>query len=61
MSDRIGKTETVVVRGREFRGIVYHVRANGWACIETEGHVHIASGPAPRVVHEAPERRLVRS
>jgi len=49
-SERIGTVETVVVDGREFTGTVYHVRRNGWACIETLGHVHHASGPAPREV-----------
>jgi hypothetical protein len=53
MSDheRIGKIETVVVNGRTFTGCVYHIRANGWACIETHDHVHCASGPAPRAAH----------
>jgi hypothetical protein len=46
--ERIGRVETVVVDGRAFTGVVYHVRTNGWACIETLGHVHYASGPAPR-------------
>ena len=46
--ERIGKTETVVVNHREFSGHVYHVRLNGWACVESHDGRHVASGPPPR-------------
>jgi len=35
---------TVVVDGRLFTGRVYHVRENGWPCVETPTG-HVASGP----------------
>jgi hypothetical protein len=44
--ERLGRVESVVVDGQEFTGRVYHVRRNGWACIEANDR-HIASGPAP--------------
>lgn len=46
--ERIGRTESVEVDGRTYSGIVYHVRRNGWACIEDPAtHTAIASGPPP--------------
>lgn len=53
--ERIGTIETVEVDDQRFTGRVYHVRSNGWACIEEEKgeHIHIASGPAPREAYHA--------
>ena len=53
MSDheRLNKIETVEAGGRTFTGPVFHVRPNGWACVETlDGY--IASGPAPTPMKE---------
>lgn len=41
----IGDVATVKVDGQTFTGRVYHVRENGWPCVEcSDGR--IASGPA---------------
>lgn len=42
---RIGKLETVMVDGKPIVGTVYHVRDNGWACVESDSG-RIASGPS---------------
>jgi hypothetical protein len=44
MSDEIQRA-TVNVDGERITGRVYHVRENGWPCVETEAG-RIASGPA---------------
>ena len=41
---KIGDTASVLVDGQVFVGTVYHVRDNGWACVETDTG-HVASGP----------------
>lgn len=41
---KVGDTATVVVDGKVFTGTIYHVRENGWPCIETSTG-HVASGP----------------
>ena len=43
-------TATVEVSGQRFTGSVYHVRENGWLCVETESG-HIASGPEIPTCH----------
>jgi len=41
----LGDVATVIVDGNSFTGTVYHVRENGWPCVECPDG-HIASGPA---------------
>lgn len=42
--DRVGSRESVMVDGELITGTVYHVRNNGWACVETHTG-RMASGP----------------
>lgn len=51
------RVATVNVDGRLFTGRVYHVRENGWPCIETDNG-HIASGPEPDMSTNAPFWRM---
>lgn len=45
-SPRVGTLETVMVTGAiPVCGTVYHVRDNGWACVETDTG-RVASGPS---------------
>ena len=41
---KIGGTATVEADGQLITGTIYHVRENGWPCVEASDG-HIASGP----------------
>ena len=44
MTSKLNQIATVVVDGRRFTGKVYHIRPNGWLCVQTSSG-HVASGP----------------
>jgi len=41
---QVGDRASVVVDGKLYTGRIYHVRENGWACVECPNG-HVASGP----------------
>lgn len=44
-ADRIGQTATVEVDGEHITGEIYHVRENGWPCVQQGSGGRVASGP----------------